>query len=542
MTTGWWTGVAALGTVAVFPLVEILRVAVNRPEVTLYGDQALVALGARRAAAFSQLLGPYSRTGFHHPGPAMFYLLAPFVNLLGSSGAGLYVGALAINLAAMLASVGLLWRRAGPRTALWGAVAIDLFALALGVGTLREPWNPYLVVMPMLLFLLLWAVAMSGSIGSAAWAVVVGSYEIQTHIATTVVVVALSATLVVRVIRSSRSHARPTARFGPAAWIGASTFAAMWVPPVIELFRDHPNNLASMWDFFTSNHQTVNPRQLVGIAGDSLTVLPFGNHDYVLALHRGSVELLAAAAMLAIASWATVRLATRCELDLPIFLLIGAVVTGGLGTLSLSASDGPVYLYFALWLSVVPLVALIGFGTALPGEGPFRAARGAAARWSHGSVMTSGLLVAALFVSAGATVSDLALPSANRTIGSGPWPPADAGSARGRHRTVADTAKIDEAVLGVVRRSDRTVELNIASGGLWPYAAGLVLTLDESGIKSRVASRTWVLYFGDQFVKARVSRLQLGLYPDTDPSAIRGLDGKVLVHVDGAVLTYRSNT
>jgi hypothetical protein len=37
------------------------------------GDYAALELYTRLAAQGRQLLGPYSRFGFHHPGPAYFY-------------------------------------------------------------------------------------------------------------------------------------------------------------------------------------------------------------------------------------------------------------------------------------------------------------------------------------------------------------------------------------------------------------------------------------------------------------------------------------
>ena len=183
----------------------------------LYGDQALLELGARRAVHFDQLVGPYSRAGFHQPGPAVFYLLAPFVRILEPAGPGLYLGAIAINGAALIATVAFLWRRFGPLAALWAAAAIDLYCLCVGVGTLREPWNPYLVVAPMVLFVVLWAAGITGTSGAAVWAMVVGSYEVQTHIATAVFVVAMSAILA-GVARSGPDGAPP--RDGPARTVG----------------------------------------------------------------------------------------------------------------------------------------------------------------------------------------------------------------------------------------------------------------------------------------------------------------------------------
>ena len=176
-------------------MVEAVRIVAQRSHVVLDGDQALLELGARRAAHFDQLVGPYSRVGFHQPGPVVFYLLAPFVRILEPSGPGLYLGAIAISGAALIATVAFLWRHLGPVAALWAAIAIDVYCLCLRVGTLREPWNPYLVVAPMVLFVVLWAAAITGSSGAGVWAVVIGSYEIQTHIATAGFVITMWAIL-----------------------------------------------------------------------------------------------------------------------------------------------------------------------------------------------------------------------------------------------------------------------------------------------------------------------------------------------------------
>jgi hypothetical protein len=59
------------------PLGGGLRILVQQPHVVLYGDQALIELGARRESHLDHLVGPYSRDGFHHPRPAVFYNRRP---------------------------------------------------------------------------------------------------------------------------------------------------------------------------------------------------------------------------------------------------------------------------------------------------------------------------------------------------------------------------------------------------------------------------------------------------------------------------------
>lgn len=177
-------GSAALVVAGLWPLVEALRiVAGSGHAIYLTGDQALLALGARRAWHAAALLGPYSRFGWHHPGPELLYILALPVRLFEPTGPGLYLGTVLINGVASVAVVAFTWRRYGRHAGLWSAVVMDGLCLALSLVALRYPWNPYLIVLPLVLFALLWADAISGGLGSLAWWAAVGSYGVQTHLA-----------------------------------------------------------------------------------------------------------------------------------------------------------------------------------------------------------------------------------------------------------------------------------------------------------------------------------------------------------------------
>jgi hypothetical protein len=64
------TALTAVATVAV-PLARL-----REPFVHVV-DAAIIELDVRNALDGGQLLGPYSRFGWNHPGPAYFYLLGP---------------------------------------------------------------------------------------------------------------------------------------------------------------------------------------------------------------------------------------------------------------------------------------------------------------------------------------------------------------------------------------------------------------------------------------------------------------------------------
>ncbi|MGH9123068.1 MAG: hypothetical protein ACRDYC_14185, partial [Acidimicrobiales bacterium] len=360
-------GLLAVVAVAAYPLIEAIRIGVQGGIEQLYGDQALIELDARRAWHFYQLLGPYSRYGFHHPGPILYYLLAPFVRLLEPSGPGSYLGATVINGAALVAIVILIWRRVGGHAALWTAAALDLYVFCVGTATFREPWNPYLVVAPIALFLVLWVLTITGTKGAWMWAAVVGSYAAQTHISTLIFCLAM---LVIAVIwrLGLAIHLR---RLGPAlagwarAWRGPGCgsgmvfLALVWVAPVAELFTDSPNNVTLMWRFVTSSHASGSLNSALKAAASAVTIIPFGNHDYVLTLNRSHVELFIALALYLVVGGLALALAWWRRSALAFVSLAGAALSGLIGLISLSRAAGGVEFYFAVWLAVVPLMVLL---------------------------------------------------------------------------------------------------------------------------------------------------------------------------------------
>jgi hypothetical protein len=198
-------------------------------------------------------------------------------------------------------------------------------------------------------------------------------------------------------------------------------------------------------------------------------------------------------------------------------LAASAVIGLVVGTLSLTLTDGPVYMYFAVWLAYVPLSLLLAIGAGLADR-----------PWGGVGLRVVGAVLAVLTV-----VLDLGLGSVSTTTGSGPWPSGNAGTTAGRRRTVTDTAALSQAAVRELRPGDRTVGLTIGSASLWPYAAGIVLQLDEHGVQSTVAPATWEAYFGHERAPGRPVSMSLGLYlPGEQPAG-----AALIADVDGVELT-----
>jgi hypothetical protein len=153
-----------------------------RSDVVLVGDLATTELLTRDVGVHTPSIGPYSRDGWHHPGPALFYALALPYRLFGRDGAALAVGAVLINAVSVGAMGVLARRRGGTGLMLATLVGCGLLLQALGPTFLATPWNVYVTVLPYgVLLYLVWAVVRDER-WALPWATVVTTFLMQTHV------------------------------------------------------------------------------------------------------------------------------------------------------------------------------------------------------------------------------------------------------------------------------------------------------------------------------------------------------------------------
>jgi hypothetical protein len=241
---------ALLTLVAVLPLlVAVPRIAAGLRDACPASDFALMELATDQAAHGAQLVGPYSRFGWRHPGPALFYLLAPFHAISGGSSASLPVGALVINAAALLAMVLALGRWGEDARAPLLALPLGLaYGAYLGPGFLYNIWNPAVTVLPLGALMLLAAAVACGRTGPLPLLALLGSFLVQTHVGYLPVVI----TVVVTALVLRRWSARPADSAPPGrAWLlAAGVLLVSWAPPLIEQATRTPGNLTLIARFF----------------------------------------------------------------------------------------------------------------------------------------------------------------------------------------------------------------------------------------------------------------------------------------------------
>lgn len=236
--------VAALALLGALAVVAFGRTAA--PIIT-DGDFALGELFTDLAARGQLLLGPYSRFGWHHPGPLFFYLSAPFYKLSGNGTPSLYAISLLTNVVAI---VGMAWAVAhdSQRWVLAAALTMGclLFASRLPMF-LASPWTAHVPVLISLTFLVLAAAVASGSTGLLPCLTAVASLVTQTHVGfVPVVVLIFGGTLVALALNPSIDRRTLRTAINRSAWV----FALLWLLPATEAIAHGGGNVAALAQFF----------------------------------------------------------------------------------------------------------------------------------------------------------------------------------------------------------------------------------------------------------------------------------------------------
>jgi hypothetical protein len=388
----------AFTVVAVPFLYAALRLATApAAHLALPDDLALIDLHVRRALAWKQQLGVFDHNNWNHPGPAYFYLVSLAYRVLGSSARSLFVGATLLNGLAAVACVGVVRRRTSPVRALWAAVWVGALAAVLAtagpsattysesvLGALVSPWNPMVVIFPLLLLILLCSGAVDRSGLSLVGALLVGSYVIQTDISTTPLAAALVGAAAVTwgvTAVLDRRLASHTAVAGDApgraarsrrtvvwAVAGLVTLAVMWLPPVIQQVTGLPGNMTLIVRFFGATHPGQSLAGSLWAVAATSTVLVVGPSEVMTSILGGTP---AHAGLAVVVALATVALATavvvlaardrrRFAIGMGALTLVGCVAA----VVAVAHVVGFVFGYLVVWAVVLPVAALIGVGTA----------------------------------------------------------------------------------------------------------------------------------------------------------------------------------
>jgi hypothetical protein len=438
-----------------------------------YADYAWTELQVRDVGRHEVLIGLYSRDGWSHPGPMLFYMLAPFYRLTGGASIGLGIGALAINGAAITGMAVVARRRAGTPLVVCTLLACALVLRTLGAQFAHDPWNLFVTVLPFgLMIFLTWAMSCGES-----WAlpvgVVVTSFLAQTHVGYVVLAVPLLVWGTAGLWLAARSDREPGRRQGllRSALVACGLGIVLWIPTVLDVLLHEGSNVRRIVDWFRHSdlavHSLMDGSKVVlgqfGLPPEWLTSkrLAAGLGESAFLYASPPPVLLVPAAL---AAWTLWR---RCRPDGPrLVLTLGLALLVSVG--AVARTPGPVldYRLRSTWMPAMVAFVVTAWAGWLVIAGRWaRAER----RW-----LMPGTLVA------------LAALSALNTATIAVDVPHEGGSAAVRSLT-SQLGQVLAEDDDLTRRDGAVVVTRPPGQADWITAA-LVLQLERQGIDARVPS------------------------------------------------------
>lgn len=465
-----WTALLIfLAAVPFLPyLFQFLRDGV--PDVLFDGDGAVLELRTLYAARGAQLVGPYSRFLWSHPGPAYFYLALPFYALFHLRGPALNLAVLFMNGAAAVALVLTARRLRGELFALMVACTLGLYEMTAPFPLSGE-WNPIVPILPLALLVFLALRLGSGAVTAAPAVAFVASAIVQTHLGFSPTVLYLAATGGLFWVRERCfSGAVPdTERRRLAGWAAATAgvLLIMWALPLYENATQTPGNLRTLRRFFASPHPIEHGwRTALDVVAGQLAALPVAVARLVARVPAPSTAARVLVAGVEVAGVA-IALAVNLRRRDAGGALLAAVTLGSIAVAVVSVRQirGEILDYLVCWVSVLGFVAMVALIS------PWLAPR---ARRGRAVVLAVGLPLLALALHA----------QGIRPASRGPEPQLD--------RLVADVERYLRE-----NPTDGPVLVEINAHDEWPHAAGLILALVKHRIPVTVTD-DWLFMFGPQ--------------------------------------------
>jgi hypothetical protein len=405
-TSRWPLLVACLAVAAVAaPIVTGILSWVGRDWLPVQ-DLAVLDLRVRDVGtAQTPLVGPYSRYTWSHPGPALFWALAVPSRLAGTAAWGTLVGAMVLQLVAVVWTGVVGWRAGRLPLTLTLTAVVALSYAATGSWLVLEPWNPHIALPWFVLFVVLaWRLSL-GETQHLTGVVLAGSFLVQTHVG----YAPLVGVAVAYVIGTALVDRRPRPwRLARWSWITALVVAAgLWLPVLVEQLTNDPGNLTLLERFFLGggpDRATAGLRTGAGLFSAQFRIPPpwLGGEDPIDPFDGtvvpASLRYLAIPLVLSVAGYVASRAPTRRADHRWVELVF---VLGVVGVVALSRITDELTPYLFYWRIPLAVLCVASCGWAV-------------ARWT--ATVVSGSTAHILRVAAGVALGlVVAVPSAALT-------------------------------------------------------------------------------------------------------------------------------
>ena len=239
------------------------------------GDWGLLAMRIEDVGHVTPLLGPYSRYGWNHPGPLLYWVLAVPYHWLGWSARSMLTATALLNATALGGTVALAWRRGRLPLAALTTLAVCILTHTMGPQLLRDPWNPYITILPVALFVMLCWSGVEGDRWAWPLAVAAGSFIVQSHIGYALII---GGVLVAAAALTWQNRQRipilPVERRARTVLLASTSFVAVacWIPVLIDQFFG-TGNLGAIASYFL--HSSDHPAGIHDAVAQAAANLPW---------------------------------------------------------------------------------------------------------------------------------------------------------------------------------------------------------------------------------------------------------------------------
>jgi hypothetical protein len=517
-TTAWkrWAVPAAIG-LALVPFVASAIALIARVGGDYHptADQALIELQIRDIGHHPVLLGPYSRFGWFHPGPILYYLLWLPYRLTGSSSVSLCFAALVVNAAAVLGIALVARRRGGLPLVLLTVTLVGLLTSSLGAQFFRDVWNPNITVLPfLLLVLLVWSMTCG-----EAWALpvtaFVATFLVQSHVSYGFVTAAavgagiVGALITLRRRRDGADHPERVRAWVRMTVVTVVVLGVLWLPVVLQQLTQEPGNLGRLIRFFRDHGREHSYGDAWHVLASQLSIWPdWLRGSVVRNIYSGAVDLgggtpialgvivLVAAAVV---TWRRAKDAFRLDVVVGIAIVAGFV--------SVTRIVDEIFPYLVVWTWVLGMLTWLAIGWSATRWWQERTSRDER-RDRTVTRAVLGLMVAGLLVVTVVNTVD---------------------AARAGNLDATGSALVDgltRKVRTALPPGDGVVEIRAigGAGSLWA-GAGIADELEHDGIETRVAPDLEFAYGRDRVLGDEPVRLVVLPVEDPDLAEARKLPG-----------------
>ena len=472
-------------------------------------DQAWIELQIRDIGRRSVLLGPYSRFGWFHPGPILYYLLWLPYRITGSTSLSLCFAALTLNAVALVGIALVAKRRGGLPLVLLTLFLSGLLTSSLGAQFFRDVWNPSITILPFVLVVLL---AWSISCGEA-WALPVGAgvgtFLVQTHVSygfTTATVLAAGlagAAITLWRRRTADEHRERIRWWLRMAGVTVVVLAVLWLPVVIQQLTGDDGNLAALVRFFRDHGREHTYGDAWHVLASQLSVWPdWLRGSIVRNIYSGALDLsgptpVAVAALLLVG--ATVITWRRTKDAFRLDVVVGLAIVAGF--VSVSRIVGEIFPYLVIWTWALGMLTWLAISWSVVRWWQTRPAPDPRV----GRLALGGVAVALVVVSVVSTVD--AARAGNPDVPGSRW-------VRGLTAKARDELPDGRGVVEI--RSTG------GAGSTW-VGAGIADELEHDGIDTRVSPDLAFAYGPDRVLDGERVRLVVLPAEDSELAAARRL-------------------